>query len=309
MKLLITGASGFVGRNVILAAPPDWRIVALYRNEAEFPDFIRGLNRPNIAIARCDLMDRGQVQAVFDRHGHQWDRCLYLAARVDIPWSVRDPLGDLLSSAQSLLHVLEQIRTEGFVFFSSGAVYDGQVGEANPHVALEPTLPYAISKLTCERYVQFFAKRRRSVEGYLNIRFFGAYGPYESPHKIYTRLVRAFGVEGKDSYTLYGDGRNLIDAMYVDDAVDAIRRMLTGGYWNDTIDLAAGRPLALEALVREVGAILGRQDVEVRKEGVANEKNEFWGSTRAMQQHFGFVPRVDLADGIKRLERFVATTA
>ena len=60
------------------------------------------------------------------------------------------------------------------------------------------------------------------------VRFFGAYGPYEASHKIYTRLVRAFALESRNTYTIYGDGANLIDAMYVDDAIDAVAAHVDG---------------------------------------------------------------------------------
>src|SRR6185312_253553 len=240
MNLLLTGASGFIGRNLLLRAPEGWRILALYRNSASFPAFISGLNNPNITAAQCDLDSPEQVARLFDQFGSDWESCLYLAAKVDIPWSVREPKQDLLLNTGPLLNLLEGLHAGRFIYFSSGAVYDGLTGEIHPHTPFSPTLPYAISKLACERYVEFFGARRSSLEKYLIVRFFGAYGPYEAPHKIYTRLIEAFAIQGKSSYKIYGDGRNLIDAMYVEDAVEAIRRMLVGDHWNDSVNLAAG---------------------------------------------------------------------
>jgi UDP-glucuronate 4-epimerase len=136
------------------------------------------------------------------------------------------------------------------------------------------------------------------------VRFFGAYGPYEAPHKIYTRLIWALGIEGQCRYTIYGDGKNLIDAMYVDDAVEAIQRMLIGSHWNDTVNLAGGRPRTLEQLVEEVGEALGVGKVSISKQGLANESNEFWGSTREMKEFFGFQPQTTLGEGIRRFKDF-----
>jgi nucleoside-diphosphate-sugar epimerase len=306
MDVLLTGASGFMGRNFLLRAPADWRVLALYRSDATFPEFVSGLQRPNITAAQCDLADPAQVAALAEKHGREWESCLYLSAKVDIPWSVREPKEDLLLNTAPLLNLLEAVHTSRFVYFSSGAVYDGLKGEVDAGAQIAPTLPYAISKLACERYIEFHQHRRHSIENYLVVRFFGAYGPYEAPHKIYTRLVRAFAIEGRKTYSIYGDGRNLIDAMYVDDAIDAIQRMLAGSHWNATINLAIGRPLTIEELVRQAAEALGVASVEVEKQGVAHENIEFWASTREMKDWYGFEPRIPLAQGFPRLRDFLA---
>jgi len=305
MTLLVTGASGFLGRNFLLRAPSEGRIVALYNKDEQFQEFVAGLNRPNIVPVRCDLASPSEVAALVREHGTEWASCLYFAGKVDIPWSVREPKSDLLANTVPVLNLLEAVRVDKLVYFSSGAVYDGMAGEVSPGAALAPTLPYAISKLSSEHYIEFHHQRRQSVGKYLNVRFFGAYGPYEAPHKIYTRLVRTFALERRDHYTIYGDGSNLIDAMYVDDAIDAIERMLTGDHWNRTLNLAGGKPVRVEDLVQAVAATLGIPSVRIDKQSVANERNEFWGAVRQTEELFGFHPKVDLAEGICRFRRFL----
>jgi nucleoside-diphosphate-sugar epimerase len=305
MNILLTGASGFLGRNFILAAPRDWRILAVYHHDAGFPEFVRKSGQPNVTAVRCNLGSVPEVAAAVETHGRNWDACLYLAAKVDIPWSVQDPQGDLHANVVPLLNTLQEIRAKRFIYFSSGAVYDGLEGEVGPDAPVAPTLPYAISKLTAERYVECYARRKKSIEEYTIVRFFGAYGPYEAAHKIYTRLIRAFAVEQLDQYTIYGDGRNLIDGMYVDDAVAAIRTMVMSGHADRIVNLAGGRPLPIESLVREAALALGRPDVQIRKEGVAHESNSFWGSTKEMRDLFGFAPEISLALGIQRFSRWM----
>ena len=305
MRLLLTGASGFLGRNVILSAPDDWRITALFHNDAGFPEFVKRMARSQVVAVRCDLADREQVAEFFEKNSRTWDCCLYLAARVDIPWSVREPHADLFLNTGSLLNLLEGISAQRFVYFSSGAVYDGLAGEVHPNAPLNPTLPYAISKLACERYVEFYQRRKRSIERSLIVRFFGAYGPYEAPHKIYSRVIRAIAFEKRDVYTIYGDGSNLIDAMYVADAVTAIQRMVVGDHWNDTVNLAGGSPIPIDTLVQEIGKILRPGGIQIEKEGVAHESNAFWGSTSEMREHYSFTPTITLAEGITRFRTFL----
>lgn len=306
MNLLVTGASGFLGRNLLLRAPADWRIVAVYCKDDGFPQFVADLDRPNIVPAQCNLASTPDVARLAREHGAEWDSCLYLAGKVDIPWSVREPKGDLLANTIPVLNLLDLVRVAKFVYFSSGAVYDGSRGEVEPDSPLAPTLPYAVSKLASEHYIRFHHQRRASIGKYFIVRFFGAYGPYEAEHKIYTKLIRTLGIEKQNHYTIYGDGTNLIDAMHVDDAVEAVRRILIGDHWNQTVNLAGGHPRRIDELVHAVGAALGVGSVRIHRNSVANERNEFWGSVREMRELFGFRPSVDLADGVCRFRDFLA---
>ena len=101
-------------------------------------------------------------------------------------------------------------------------------------------------------------------------------------------------MERQDRYTIYGDGTNLIDAMFVDDAVDAIEAIIRGAHWNDTINLAGGSPVTVESLVRAVAEALELDSISIDKAGAANEKNDFWGSAGEMRELYGFAPRVTL---------------
>src|SRR5262249_36529846 len=123
MNLLITGASGFLGRNVLLRAPKDWRVVAVYGKDGSFLRFVESLNHSGITPVQCDLTRAEEVRDVLARYG-EFSSCLYLAAKVDIAWSVREPRCDLHANTVALLNVLEPLRAGHLVYFSSGAVYD-----------------------------------------------------------------------------------------------------------------------------------------------------------------------------------------
>lgn len=305
MNILLTGASGFLGRNFILASPTQWNILAIYAHDNSFPEFVSRAGRPNVKPVRCDLSESQQIRTALKEHGKNWDCCLYLASKVDIPWSVKEPRLDLTLNVGSLLNLLSEVRADHFIYMSSGAVYDGLNGEVHPGIALNPTLPYAISKLASEHYVRFHHTRAGNIGGFTIARFFGAYGPYEAPHKIYTRLIRTFALEGKNSYAIYGDGSNLIDAMYVDDATHALQAMVNGACRNQTIDLAAGTPMPVGTLVRQIAGILGVKELQLKTEGIAHESIRFWASPTVMQDN-GFTVAIPLHEGITRLREFLS---
>ncbi len=227
---------------------------------------------------------------------------LYLAANGDPAVSAEHPRRDLASNTMSLVTCLEYCPAEHVVFVSSGAVYDGLVGAVSPASDVAPRLPYAISKLASEQYVRFFVERRGSVKSYVNVRFFGAYGPYEPSRKITTRWLQALAA-GQREFVIRGDGKNLIDFMYVDDAVDGFLELVKAGGTHATVDFASGSPISVDAAVRMMASVLGVQ-VHVRHEGVVPEYIEFHSVDRTMSERFGVVPRIPFAEGLRRLHEF-----
>ena len=189
MRVLITGASGFIGHNVLLRAPRDWEIVAVWHRSAGLDEFVRRQQLTNVRVVRCDLTDAAAV-AEFARADATFDACLHLAANGDPAQSASRPAWDLQLNTLALVTCLEQIRFGHFVYVSSGAVYDGLTGPVTPATAVSPRLPYAISKLASEHSLRGFAERTKTVGSFVNVRFFGAYGPYEPERKITTRWIR-----------------------------------------------------------------------------------------------------------------------
>lgn len=297
MRLLVTGASGFIGRNVLLRAPRDWQVLAQYHRTPLEP-FLRlhGLN--HVTPLACDLLDTDAIKTLSASAGAV-DAVLYLAANGDPALSAEQPSLDLALNTTALVNFLEHVRASHLVYVSSGAVYDGLRGEVTPATAVAPRLPYAISKLACEHYVRFFAERRRSIGSYVNVRFFGAYGPHEAPRKITTKWLRAV-IAGQREFTLRGNGENLIDFMYVDDAVDGLLSLVRAAGRSLTVDFASGTPVTINALVAEMAKACGVA-VTVRHQGHTEEFIEFRSADRTMRDQLGFTTRVSLEEGLRKL--------
>ena len=308
MKLLLTGASGFIGHNVLLRAPRDWEIVAVYHRTPGLEQFVASQGLTNVRVERCDLREAADVKALADRIGRP-DAMLYLAANGDPAASAERPRWDLDSNTAAFVTTLEHCPADHVVYLSSGAVYDGLTGAVTPATPVSPILPYAIAKLASEQYLRFFAERRQSVSSYLNVRFFGAYGPYEATRKITTKWLSAIR-DGQREFVVRGNGQNLIDFMYVDDAVDGFLALVKAAGTRATVDFASGTPVSVND-VAYMMAKVANVDVSLRHEGAVAEYIEFRSADTTMRDTFGFAPRVSFESGLQRLQAFLAggTTA
>ncbi len=301
MRLLVTGASGFIGRRFLETAPADWSIAALWNRREDFPGFVEGLGRPGLLAHRADLSDTNGTRALGRSIGADFDAILHLAANGDPTRSLSDPASDLVETQAVALNVFTTFRAAHLVTFSSGAVYEGARGPVDPRTPCDPVLPYSITHLAAERYARWAEAEGRFAAATV-VRFFGAYGPHEPERKIYTKICRAFALERHRAFTLRGDGTNLIDAMYVDDATAAIRVLLDRGPAgaSGTWDLASGAPVTLRELVEIAARVFDVAPVEIRYEGDAAERHWFRASAGAFAKSFGFRPAIPLEEGLKR---------
>lgn len=303
MKILITGASGFVGRNLLLGVASKHSVIALYHRDKTFASFLNEHGLNSVSSFCLDLASKGDLERLKNAIGSEIDVCVYLAANGNPALSVERPAWDLKSNVISLINTCQFFNIKRFIFMSSGAVYDGLEGGVSPESKISPRLPYAISKWAGERYVEHFHKMGKIGE-YVILRFFGAFGPHEPTRKIHSRLAKAFYLEDKTEFTIVGDGKNLIDAMPVDDAISGLEKVVDSDRGNLIADFCRGNPLTVEELVQEAGRIFDKK-MCIRNAGTVPEHIKFWGSTRIVKNVFGFEPTSSLKQGFEKLANFL----
>ncbi len=303
MRLLVTGAAGFLGRNALLAISPSWEVVTLYRpGNTDFLHFLETQQLHHVQAIAVDLADSQEVERAIKRIGGHFDSCLALASNTSIPYSLEQPIQDLTTNVVALLHILQCCSFEHLVYLSSGAVYIGLTGLVGPTSAVSPTLPYAISKLAAEHYIQAFIQHRYTPRHATILRFFGAYGPYEPARKLYTKLVQRFAFERNPRFTVTGDGENYIDAMYIDDAIGAILSVLASSPTEDVrcIDLGVGRGERVNEIVKQAAHTFGLEPV-IAHEGFSPEYIQFFIDPTPFSSLYSFIPKVSLETGLLRL--------
>src|SRR3972149_2921912 len=298
MKILLTGGLGFIGKNFLLHRPSDWQVFALDKTEDK--NFQKKIK--NAKFFKVELMDKNMVR-ILAKKMPNFDVCLHLAANGDPALSVADPLWDLRSTTETLINVGVNFDIKKLIYLSSGAVYDGSRGLISKRRVVNPLLPYAISHLAAENYCQYFQKSGK-IKEYLIIRFFGAYGPYEPSRKIYTNLVKAFGVKKQREFIIRGNGKNLIDAMFIEDAVKGIVAAISSKKTNLTVDFCKGDHPTVNQLVQGATSVFNIK-FGIKHHGQVPEYNQFYASPKEFEKLFGFRPEISFDEGLKKLEEWI----
>jgi UDP-glucose 4-epimerase len=178
---------------------------------------------PKARFHQADLRDAAAIRAVIERE--RPEVIYHLAAQMDVRRSVADPPFDAQVNLVGFLNLIEVARRNGLrrVIFSStgGAIYGEQdVFPCDEDHPRRPVSPYGVAKLATEAYL-FFYRAEYGID-YLALRYGNVYGPRQDPHGEAGVVAIFCGriLEGKP-VTIYGDGKQTRDYIYVRDVVRA----------------------------------------------------------------------------------------
>ncbi len=245
MNVLVTGGAGFIGSHIVDALLAAGHAVHVLDNLSN------GLreNVPAGAVLHASDLSDPAVPALFETY--RYEALFHLAAQIDVRRSVADPAFDASVNVLGMLALLEAGRQAGLrhiVFSSSGGAIYGEPArtpqdEAHPE---RPLSPYGVSKLVAERYLDYYA-RAYGIHT-VSLRYANVYGPRQTPEGdagviavFIGRMLQGLPV------TIYGDGNQTRDYVYVEDVVRA--NMLALRYQgNGAFNVGTGVETSVRAL-------------------------------------------------------------
>jgi UDP-glucose 4-epimerase len=223
MRALVTGGAGFIGSHLVDALlDADEEVVVVDHLSGRHDDNLADAIRRGVEVVRADVSDVGVMRRALARA--RPDVVFHLAAQIDVRRSVADPSSDAHINVGGTAAVLEAARRSGgrrVLLASTAGVYgDPSVVGTSEDEPVAPLSPYGASKAAAETYLSLF--RRLHGISTAALRMSNVYGPRQDPHGG-SGVVAIFAEAAREGrvVTIYGDGRQTRDYLYVRDAVRA----------------------------------------------------------------------------------------
>lgn len=232
MRVLITGAAGFIGSALALRLLDRSDTVIGIDNHNNYYDvaikearLARHLTHPKYTHLRIDLADRKAVEEAFATHKPQ--RVVNLAAQAGVRYSIENPLAYIDSNIVGFAHILEGCRHNGIehlVYASSSSVYGANTTMpfSVHHNVDHPLSLYAASKKSNELMAHTYSHLYNLPT--TGLRFFTVYGPWGRPDMALFKFTKAM-LEGKP-FQVFNYGKHRRDFTYIDDIVEGVIRVL-----------------------------------------------------------------------------------
>ncbi|RZT76846.1 UDP-glucuronate 4-epimerase [Azospira oryzae] len=328
MKILVTGAAGFIGMHTAqrLLERGD-EVVGVdnlndyYEVSLKEARLARLAAYPNFRFVRLDIADSQGMQELFAAEGFQ--RVVHLAAQAGVRYSLANPHAYAQSNLVGFVNVLEGCRhaqVEHLVYASSSSVYGGnRKMPFSEHDAVDhPVSLYAATKksneLMAHTYSHLFGLPTTGL------RFFTVYGPWGRPDMALFLFTRAI-LEGRP-IDVFNHGKMQRDFTYIDDIVEGVVRVLDQpARASESFDGLAPDPACsnvpyrlfnigndqpvdllafIEALEGALGQVANKRFLPLQDGDVPAT----WADTALLGQAVGFAPKTSVQDGVGQFVRW-----
>ena len=306
MKVLVTGAAGFIGSHLAekLAQRGDMVVGLDNFNDYYDPSRKRTNERrlqtyPNFKMIEADIRHREEMLAIFA--AERFEAVAHLAALAGVRNAVLYPDLYVAVDYNGSQHLMDGARLNGvgnFVFASTSSVY----GDTRQ-------IPF-VETDSCDRPLQPYAAAKRATEilGYtyhylygLNftaIRFFTVYGPYGRPDMM--AYLVADSITKGQPIPLYNGGNMYRDWTFVEDITDGVVAAIDRPVGYEVINLGRGEPVLLKDFVEFIETLAGKKANLVDTPKIAADVVRTYADIGKARQLLGYQPKVSVQEGVQR---------
>ena len=306
MRILLTGAAGFIGSNLCDRLLNDGHEVLGIDNFNDFYDpqlkernLRQALTHSSFELGRGDITDPIFLEQAFE--GFSPERIIHLAAWAGVRPSIENPAiyqAVNLGGTTQLLECCRKFGVKHLVFASSSSVYGDrdQVPFKETDDVGHPISPYAATKrageLLCYTWHHLFGLNAHCL------RFFTVYGPRQRPemaiHLFTDRIARG------EKITVFGDGSSSRDYTYIDDIVDGVVASLERCEGYRIFNLGESKTTRLDELVTMIGHALQTEPIVENLPVQPGDVNRTFADVSRARAELNYNPHISMTEGIGR---------
>ena len=311
MKVLVTGAAGFIGFHLckrLLGRGDEvvgidnlndyYPVVLKEARLAELEPLSASLAPEAFRFLRMDIADREALPALFARE--QFDAVVNLAAQAGVRYSIENPWAYVDSNLIGFANVLECVRrhpVRHLVYASSSSVYGGN--EKTPFSETDkvddPVSLYAATKkaneLMASCYCRLYGIRATGL------RFFTVYGPWGRPDM--SPMLFAGAISAGKPIKVFNNGDMMRDFTYIDDIIEGVVRVLDKApALHEVYNIGCSSPVKLMDFISEIESALGRPAEKVMLPMQPGDVYQTYADTSKLERDMGYKPSVTLREGI-----------
>ena len=324
MKILLTGAAGFIGMTTALRLLARGDDVVGLDNLNDYYDVGLKHSRlkrlevfPNFRFVKMDVQDRAGVDALFA--AEKFQRVIHLAAQAGVRYSIQNPHAYIDSNIVGFINILEGCRhnaVQHLVYASSSSVYGGNTKMPfSEHDSVDhPVSLYAATKKANELMAHTYSHLYGLPT--TGLRFFTVYGPWGRPDMALFLFTKAI-LEGR-AIDVFNHGEMQRDFTYVDDIVQGVIGVLdrvaepnalydanvadpaTSNVPYRVFNIGNNNPVRLLDFIGEIERALGRVATKRLLPLQDGDVPATYANTDALNDWIGFVPATSVRDGIGR---------
>lgn len=310
MKVLLTGAAGFIGRATAEALlKAGHQVVAVdnlndyYAVSLKHARLATLREQPGLQFYPLDVADWPALDALFAEQ--RPDAVIHLAAQAGVRYSIQNPHAYAQSNLLGMTHILEACRqhpVQHLVYASSSSVYgkNAKAPFAEDDRTDQPVSFYAASKKANEVMAASYSHLYQLPA--TGLRFFTVYGPWGRPDMAPWLFTEAI-LRG-EPIKVFNHGRLQRDFTYIDDIVEGILRVLAqppqGDCPHTLYNIGNHQPVELMTFISTIEQALGREAEKIYLPMQDGDVSITYADTQKLRDAVGFSPDTPLADGMRR---------
>ena len=302
MKILVTGAAGFIGSALAtrLLARGD-EVIGLDNLNSYYPPVLKrarlSLN-PGMRFIEGDIADREMLPQLFE--AEHFDAVVNLAAQAGVRYSIENPWAYIESNIIGFENILECCRhypVKHLVYASSSSVYGGneKVPFSEEDKVDNPVSLYAATKKSNELMASCYNKLY-GIHA-TGLRFFTVYGPWGRPDM--SPMLFAGAISRGEPIKVFNGGDMMRDFTYIDDIVEGIIRVLDApGEGHGVYNIGCSNPVKLMDFISEIESAMGCEAKKIMLPMQPGDVYQTYADTSKLERDFGYKPHVSLHEGI-----------